>query len=182
MIARWQLGCGLFLVALAVCGCEDADLDVLQAHLDALRSKPQGRITALPDMPEYPVAIYDRSNRRSPFAAARPERKIAVETPPRPDADRPRQPLEAFELDNLALVGTLTVGDTPSGLIKAPDGKIHRVFIGDYLGRDYGRIARIEPLSLALVETVRGDQGAWVERPQRLDMARQRQADDNDRR
>ncbi|WP_280338159.1 pilus assembly protein PilP [Salinicola acroporae] len=94
-----------------------------------------------------------------------------VDRAPLPDADRPRQPLEAFELDSLTLVGTLMVGNTPSGLVAAPDGRVHRLFEGDYLGRDYGRVVDVESRALALVETVRDPQGDWTECRQRLAMA-----------
>lgn len=154
-------------------GCQDAELGALQAHLDALRSKPQGQIAALPEMPTYDTASYDQKGRRSPFMAEIAEAAAPVEISPLPDADRPRQPLEAFELDSLKLVGTLTVGGTLSGLIEAPDGRVHRLYAGDYLGRDYGQIVGIEPRALALVETVRDPAGGWTERGKRLEMAEQ---------
>ncbi|WP_189444449.1 pilus assembly protein PilP [Salinicola rhizosphaerae] len=169
MSRRWRwLTCALVI---GLSGCGEADLDALQEHLDALRGKPQGKIAALPDMPAYTVAVYDQAARRSPFEPAQAKSVAPVDTTPLPDADRPRQPLEAFELDSLSLVGTLSVGSQRSGLIEAPDGKVHRVFVGDYLGRDYGQIKTIEPRALALTETIRTEQGGWVERQQRLAMA-----------
>ncbi|WP_110657034.1 pilus assembly protein PilP [Salinicola halimionae] len=154
-------------------GCEGADLTSLQAHLDTLRHKPQGQIASLPEVPRYRSASYDQASRRSPFVAEHAEEPKLVETAPLPDADRPRQPLEAFELDSLSLVGTLAVGKTLSGLVAAPDGRVHRLFQGDYLGRDYGRIVSVEPRGLALVETVRDPAGGWTERRQHLEMAKQ---------
>lgn len=167
---------GLLLASLLLSGCEDADLEGLQARLDALRNNPKGQIASLPEMPRYATASYDQRRRRSPFVAEQPSETAAAdpaEASPLPDADRPRQPLEAFELDNLSLVGTIIVGKTPSALIAAPDGRVHRLFEGDYLGRDYGRILSVEPRGLTLVETVRGSGGEWIERHQRLEMAAQ---------
>lgn len=167
VLAGMLIGSGLLV------GCQDADLEALEAHLDALRHKPQGQIAALPQMPQYATADYHQGQRRSPFVAEREGRVDPMDSAPLPDADRPRQPLEAFELDSLTLVGTLTVGNTPSGLVAAPDGRIHRLFEGDYLGRDYGKVVDVEPRALALIETVRGPQGGWTERRQRLAMASQ---------
>jgi len=167
----------LFVVLLTasalLAGCEDANLEALQTHLNTLRHKPQGQIAALPEMPQYVTASYDQERQRSPFVAAQTEAVEPIDASPLPDAERPRQPLEAFELDSLSLVGTLAVGNTLSGLIAAPDGRIHRLFKGDYLGRDYGRIISVEPRELALVETVRNPKGGWTERRQRLQMAEQ---------
>lgn len=165
---------GAVLALLVLAGCQDADLDALQARLETLRNKPRGEIAELPEMPYYTVAAYHGAARRSPFVADDGEAEVAaVEQAPLPDADRPRQPLEAYELDDLELVGTLSVGQTPSGLVRAPDGRIHRLFIGDYLGRDRGRVVDVGRRSLSLMETVRDQQGGWTQRPQRLEMAKQ---------
>jgi len=167
-----RLMVGLF-VGSGLVGCGDADLTTLQAHLDTLRHKPQGQIDSLPEMPRYLSASYDQANRRSPFVAEHADEPRPEETASLPNADRPRQPLEAFELDSLSLVGTLTVSKIPSGLIAAPDGRVHRLFLGDYLGRDYGRIVSIESRELALIETVRDPAGGWTERRRQLQMAKQ---------
>ncbi|WP_110692527.1 pilus assembly protein PilP [Salinicola halophyticus] len=163
---------GLFIGG-GLAGCESADLASLQAHLDTLRHKPQGQIASLPEMPGYLSASYDQGSQRSPFVAEQVAEPGPEETAPLPDAERPRQPLEAFELDSLSLVGTLTVGKTPSALVAAPDGRVHRLFRGNYLGRDYGRIVSVEPRGLTLVETVRDSAGGWTERRQQLEMAKQ---------
>ena len=155
---------GLLLASIVLSGCEDADLGGLQARLDALRNNPKGQIASLPEMPRYATASYDQQQRRSPFVAEQPAEAAAAD---------PAEALEAFELDNLSLVGTMIVGKTPSALIAAPDGRVHRLFEGDYLGRDYGRIISVEPRGLTLVETVRGSGGEWIERRQRLEMAGQ---------
>lgn len=157
---------------LVLAGCRDADLDALQSRLEALRSRPQGDIATLPDMPSHTVAVYHDAGRRSPFEADGDEAVAPVEQASLPDAERPRQPLEAFALDNLELVGTLRVGRISSGLVEAPGEHVYRVFVGDYLGRDYGRIVSIEDRRVSLMETVRDPHGGWMQRPQRLEMAK----------
>ncbi|MCE3026776.1 pilus assembly protein PilP [Salinicola sp. DM10] len=164
-----RLGLALAGIAL-LAGCSDAHLDALEQHLQTLRQKPEGKIAALPEMPSYAVAAYHGSAMRSPFAPAG-QALEALPPPAEPREQRERQPLEAFALENLALVGTLSVGDTPSGLIRAPDGRLYRVFVGDYLGRDQGRVVKIARRSLSLVERVRDTQGAWRERTRQLNLA-----------
>ncbi|WP_353979794.1 pilus assembly protein PilP [Salinicola endophyticus] len=155
--------------AALLAGCGDAHLDALEQQLQTLRQKPEGKIAALPEMPSYAVASYHGSALRSPFAPAGQTLEVPV-APAEPRVKRERQPLEAFALESLALVGTLSVGDTPSGLIRAPDGRLYRVFIGDYLGRDQGCVTQITRRSLSLVERVRDTQGAWRERTRQLSL------------
>nr|WP_286009699.1 pilus assembly protein PilP [Salinicola sp. S1-1-2] len=160
-------------------GCVDADLDALQAHLDALRSRPQGQISPLPAMPDYRIAHYHQRDQRSPFMADQVLPEATPEPSPPPDAGRPRQPLESFELDRLALVGTLALGGVTSGLVAAPDGRVRRIGVGDHLGRDRGRVVSVGRRALTLVETVPDGEGGWRERTQRLSMTSQDAGDAN---
>ncbi|WP_110666872.1 pilus assembly protein PilP [Salinicola halophilus] len=156
---------------LALGGCADADLGALEAHLESLRHTPKGAIAELPEMPTFEAVGYAQRARRSPFVAdvAAPQESVAPSSP-LPDAGRTSEPLEAFDLDSLELVGTLSVGARDSGLVRAPDGRVHRLFTGDHLGRDYGTIVAIGERELTLVESVRGAQGEWVERTRQLAM------------
>jgi len=49
-----------------------------------------------------------------------------------------------------------------------PHDAAHRVRIGDYLGRNYGRIESISENQVNLIEIVPSGSGGWVERPQTL--------------
>lgn len=172
-----QPGVAGLLCLLTLAGCADADLGTLEGHLQALRHKPQGAIAALPEMPAFTATDYGQRERRSPFVADSAEQEQAVaEQAPLPDANRASQPLEAFEIESLDLVGTLSVGARRSGLIRAPDGRVHRLFVGDYMGRDYGKVVDVGKRELSLIETVRDSQGGWTERPRQLQMT-QRETD-----
>ena len=72
----------------------------------------------------------------------------------RPDASRPREYLERFTLDSLLMVGSLARGGQDWTLIKDPDGGIHRVQVGHFLGRDHGRIAEMGATYVAVIEIV----------------------------
>ncbi|WP_110686289.1 pilus assembly protein PilP [Salinicola aestuarinus] len=157
------------LLGLTLGGCADADLGALESHLDALRHAPQGQIAELPEMPSFEAVDYRQRERRSPFVAdVAASRESATEAAPLPDAARASQPLEAFDLESLELVGTLSVGGRDSGLIRSPEGRVHRLFVGDYLGRDDGQVVAVGERKLSLVETVRDAQGHWMERPRQL--------------
>ena len=78
----------------------------------------------------------------------------------RPDPNRPRQPLEAYPLDSLKMVGTMGAG---TALIMAPDKIVHRVGPGVYMGQQDGRVLQVFPQKVVLVELVSDGSGGWKE-------------------
>ncbi|MCK0713480.1 pilus assembly protein PilP [Chromohalobacter sarecensis] len=152
-------------------GCRDAEMTALDAHLDALRQRPEGNIESLPPAPVYRTAHYSQVQQRSPFSAERRTQEGTAASPQGngPDRQRPREPLERFSLERLELVGTLTVGGQPSALIRAPDGNVYRLFEGHYLGTDFGRVTAIDDAGVELVERVRDGGGAWRQRQRTLE-------------
>lgn len=77
-----------------------------------------------------------------------------------PSQNRQKQALEAFPLDTLRFVGTLSQNSEIWALIKQPDLQITHVRVGDYMGQNYGRIQLIEHDLIQLVETIKNS-GAW---------------------
>jgi type IV pilus assembly protein PilP len=45
---------------------------------------------------------------------------------------------------------------------------VHRLKVGDYLGRNEGRIVAISSAQVDVVEIVPDGQGAWLERPRTI--------------
>ena len=50
------------------------------------------------------------------------------------------------------------------GLVRDPDGVVHRVHVGNYLGQNYGRITGIGEDHIEIVELVPNGSGGWMER------------------
>ncbi|GAB2780195.1 type 4a pilus biogenesis lipoprotein PilP [Halomonas shantousis] len=156
---------------LGLVGCQDAGLGELERQLSDLRDKPQGHIEALPETPTYQAAVYDQAGTRSPFEPEKIQPRVAqapVQDELAPDLTRPREPLERYALESLSLVGILTVGGRPSALVRAPDGQVHRLFEGAYLGTDFGRIREIHGTAIDIVEVVQDGQNGWTERQRTL--------------
>ena len=61
--------------------------------------------------------------------------------------------------------GTLGAVGAIEGLVRDPDGVVHRVHVGNYMGQNYGRITAIEEDRIDLVELVPNGTGGWMERP-----------------
>ena len=61
-------------------------------------------------------------------------------------------------------VGTLQDSDENWGIVQAPGGVVHRVKVGNYMGRNIGKIVNIFEDRIELREIVQDSQGRWEER------------------
>ncbi|HTV87308.1 MAG TPA: pilus assembly protein PilP [Dyella sp.] len=147
--------------AVVLAGCSgQSDLHEWVAQEKAKRGAP---IPPLPVIKTFETFIYNDQEKRDPFSASADE--LNANNGPRPDAGRVREPLEAFSLDSLKMVGTIGSGGSMEALIKDPGGVIHRVHANEYMGQNYGRITAISSDKVDLVELVSNGNGGWMERP-----------------
>ena len=79
-------------------------------------------------------------------------------------SNRQREPLEVFDLSTLTLVATLKMGDKQVAMIQDSQGKGYTVRQGNYMGKNNGRIEKIDSDGVYLVEKVVNSQGAIVNR------------------
>jgi type IV pilus assembly protein PilP len=143
----------------------------LQQFVDQTKAKPPGRVEPIPPFVPYQNFEYTSQNLRDPFKLVdfrRPEQaddSISADgTGPRPDIDRPREPLEDFPLDTLRFKGTVTKDGTKWGLIFAPDNTIHRILEGNYMGQNHGRVISLSDVEIKLTEIVPDGLGNYIER------------------
>ncbi|MCH2340337.1 MAG: type 4a pilus biogenesis lipoprotein PilP [Pseudomonas sp.] len=151
------------------CGVS-GDFDDLRSYMDEVRAKPKGSIEPLPAFLPYEAFTYSAASLRHPF---QPPMKIDLTQRQkgtkdiRPDETRIKQFLEEFNIENFVMVGTLAKGEGNYALIKGGDG-VHRVKVGDYLGRNHGRIVEISEAEVDVLEIVPDGEGGWLERPRSL--------------
>ncbi|QQK65349.1 pilus assembly protein PilP [Cobetia sp. cqz5-12] len=158
---------GSMLLVTLLAGCGDPQLGALEGELESLRGRPSGKVQELPPQPEYHPVTYDMADARSPFQSRLPEPEeelTAVDNGVRPDLDRPREPLEAWPMEQLSMVGTLDVDGARSALILTPEQEVQRVRVGNHMGSNFGRITRIGDTQIDMVEIVPNGQGGWIER------------------
>lgn len=163
-------GC-LVILGFALSGCGQGSYSDLDAYMDEVRSRPAGRIEAMPKDVAYEPFTYQAASLRSPF---QPPIKLEQAQKERgrsglqPDETRVREFLENFSVESFTMVGTLANNLEGSyALIRGGDG-VHRVRIGDYMGRNHGRITAITDGSIEIVELVPDGDGGWLERPRSL--------------
>jgi type IV pilus assembly protein PilP len=81
---------------------------------------------------------------------------------------RRKEVLESYPLESLAMVGSLQQNDMIYALIKSPEGTLHRVKMGNYLGQNFGKISHISESEVKLQEIVQDGVNEWVERTSAL--------------
>lgn len=127
-------------------------------------------IESLPDIKPYETYLYKAANRRDPFTPTLAIDEVAATAATngiRPDPNRRKESLENYPLDSLRMVGTMQRAEQLWGIlhvINDPDGGIHRIETGNYIGQNYGRIVQISEESIGLVEIIPNGLGGWRER------------------
>ena len=80
-----------------------------------------------------------------------------------PELARRKEPMEAFPLDAMALVGSIFKAGEPVALVKV-DNLLYQVKQGSYLGKNYGKVMKISETEVTLREIVQDAVGEWIER------------------
>ncbi|WP_335582498.1 pilus assembly protein PilP [Candidatus Thiodictyon syntrophicum] len=155
------------LLSALLAGCGGADQSELEDYVRKVKARDPGAIEPLPEIKQINTYVYEPAERRDPFVvdargsdqpATAPGNSLA------PDPLRRKEELEGFALDALRMVGTLEQNQTKWALIRSPNGILHRVRVGNYLGMNNGQIVSISDESIQLTEIVSEGPGEWRER------------------
>jgi len=167
MMHKYLISLVIALVLLSGCsGEKHSDLRTWVKEQDNL---PRQRIPPLPEVKPYSPIEYAAHDLTDPFKPRKiaPPKNVAQGVGLQPDANRRREPLEAYPLEALKMVGVLKQKDT-FGLVKTPDNTLFQVKTGNYLGQNFGRIIAVTEGSIKLKEIVQDSNGAWEEKEQTL--------------
>lgn len=158
----------LAIVLTALAGC-DSQQDDLNRYIAEVKDRPATPIPPIPAVRTYTPYKYEGLLGRDPFRTSTSEGsdQVASSGPakgPRPDLQRPREYLERFELDTLMMVGTFAKEASEWALVKDPDGVVHRVAVGNYMGKNHGKVSRIRNDQVQLSEFIADGVGGWLVR------------------
>ena len=159
----------LLFASLTACG-NGNDVGDLDAYMNEMRLRAPGKIEPTPTFRSYPTFTYSAANLRSPFS-----RQVRVDLTGQkrgshnvyPDLNRIKQYLEGFNIEQFEMVGTISNATGSFALLRGAGG-VHRLKVGDYLGRNDGRIVAISGSQVDVVEIIPDGEGAWLERPRTL--------------
>jgi len=175
MVVRALGPAALFLSLLALGGCVSRDFSDLDQFMAEKRARPGGIIAPIPTFKAYEAFAYSATRLRSPFDRPIEVREITqlqATSTIKPDETRAKEFLEQFTFDSIAMVGTLERSGDNWALVQDPDGGIHRVQVGNYLGRNHGKIVELTDTYVAVVEIVTdGTSDGWVERPRTIELS-----------
>jgi type IV pilus assembly protein PilP len=150
-------------LAMVGCGSEQfQDLKQFVADAESVAGT-RARIDPLPKVDAYEPFVYNQSELEDPFRPRKVEPSKSAKGQIQPDLNRRREPLEAFPLDNLKMVGNLTQKGTTVALLQA-DAVLFQVRVGNYIGQNFGRVLRVSEDEVAVREIVQDAAGDWIER------------------
>jgi len=159
------------IALLAACGGEEQS--ELRQELTALTKDLRGRVDPLPKVRTYEPVPYKGESMLDPFV---PGRIVVTQAAAggggggvQPDLNRPKEPLEAFPLEAIRMVGTLSQNKDMFALVRAGTN-LFRVKKGNYMGQNFGVITGIDEGQISLKEVVQDSGGDWVERSTSLQM------------
>ncbi len=168
-----SLASALSLALLALAGCS-ADQDELTQWMDQQRREVKPSVEPLSPPKKFTPQPYAAINGVEPFSnqklvvalkqeARQPNSLLAGEI------NRRKQPLEAYPLDSMTMVGSVVRGGQPYALLRV-DNLLYQVKPGDYLGQNYGKITKIGETDIAVREIVQDAAGEWIERMSALQL------------
>jgi type IV pilus assembly protein PilP len=156
---------------LTACGGEEQG--ELKQELAAMTKDLRGKVDPLPQVRTYEPVPYKGESMLDPFVPGRIVVAQAAGTGGgggvQPDLNRPKEPLEAFPLEALQMVGTLSQNKDMYALVRA-GSNLFRVKKGNYMGPNFGVITAIDEGQINLKEVVQDSGGDWVERSTTVQM------------
>jgi type IV pilus assembly protein PilP len=161
----------MVLALLAACGAEQEELS---QWMEQQRREVKPNVTPLTPPKKFTPQAYVALNGVEPFSAQKltvalkqearqPNSLLAAEI------NRRKEPLEAYPLDSMRMVGSVNRAGRPYALLRV-DNLLYQVKQGDYLGQNYGKITKISETDVTLREIVQDAAGEWIERASALQL------------
>jgi type IV pilus assembly protein PilP len=154
------------VIVMVLSGCGGGSMDDLKTFVAETGKDSQGKIEPLPEVKPYESFSYNAFDLPDPFKP----RKLSTGGGGglQPDLNRPKEPLEAFSLETLKMVGVLSQNGVINAVIKTPDNAIYHIKKGNYVGQNFGLVTQITDSEVTLREVVQDSAGDWSERTSTL--------------
>ena len=162
MSFKLKFSCLLLTFGLTACSQSNDDLMIF---IDETKSKHVGSVQPLPTFEPYKNFTYAAAELRDPFEAAfEADADEGPDNGLKPNATRPKEPLETYPLDTLRMVGILVQHENTWGLVKDPNNVVHRVQTGNYAGQNEGQIVSVTEKQVDIIEIIPDGLWGYIER------------------
>ena len=157
--------------AALVVGCGASSHKDLVDWMNEQGKGVRGHLDPLPTIKPYEPFVYNDFDLPDPFKPRKIEpMKSDNSNKLAPDLNRRKEPLEAYPLESLSMVGTLEKGRTRYALVKTPDKDLYQVRQGMHMGQNYGVITDVTDTDIKLKELMQDGSGDWSERSSTLNL------------
>jgi type IV pilus assembly protein PilP len=156
-------------IGVSLAGCGGESHQDLRAWMAEQGKGTRGKLDPVPQIKPYEPFAYNAFDMPDPFKPRKIEpakgtSKLA------PDLNRRKEPLEAYPLESLNMVGTLQKDKTIYALVRTPDKDLYQVRTGNHMGQNYGVITGVADGEVRLKELVQDGAGDWTERSSTLQL------------
>lgn len=164
-------------LSLALAGCTQSGQEELQQWMNQQRAQTRPKVEPIPEPKKFSPQAYTQERAGDPFSNQKLTQALKRESAQTtttaslvaPELARRKEPLEAYPLDAMTMVGSLIKQGKPVALIRV-DNLLYQVRPGNYLGQNYGRIMKVDETEVVLREIVQDSAGEWIERTATLQL------------
>lgn len=158
-------------VLLFLTGCGASSEDDIRQWMVEERNQTRPKVAPIPAPKQFKPEAYTNATATEPFSKEKLTQALKRESNQvaangalvAPELARRKEPLEAFPLDAMSVVGSIYNAGLPVALVKV-DNLLYQVKVGSYLGQNYGRVTKINETEVTLREIVQDAAGEWIER------------------
>ena len=160
-------------VGIGLAGCS-ADKEELQQWMEQQRREVHPTVAPLSPPKKFDPQPYLMTEAIDPFSGQKLSAALKQEVR-QPNSllasemNRRKEPLEAYPLDSMQMVGSVNKQGRPSALLRV-ENLLYQVSPGDYIGQNYGKIIKITETEVTLREIVQDAAGEWIERTSTLQL------------
>ncbi|OYT91078.1 MAG: pilus assembly protein PilP [Burkholderiales bacterium PBB3] len=161
----------VLVLYLGLVGCAGSNEEEIRQWMVDERNQTKPKVAAIPAPKQFKPEPYTNGSEIEPFSNLKLTQALKRDSAQAaanaglvaPELTRRKEPLEAFPIDAMALVGNIIKAGQPVALVKV-DNLLYQIKLGNYLGQNYGRVTKITETEIVLREIVQDAVGEWIER------------------
>jgi type IV pilus assembly protein PilP len=167
----------ILAAATVLAGCGASGQEEIEQWMKDQRASTKPQVTPIPEPKKFTPQAYTEENATDPFSNVKLAQALKRDSAQSnanaalvaPELARRKEPLEAFPLDSMRMVGSLIKEGHPVALLRI-DNLLYQVRPGNYLGQNYGKIVKVSETEVVLREIVQDAAGEWTERTATLQL------------